>query len=155
MSRSYYIHVRDRLREGQVAVYTSRGRTRYVYRRDGAYFRLVEQGTPYTADERRIGTQSLQAAVSENYPVEVVGRDDVHPAVRARIETGGVEAVAGEWLQDARELVELLRDGDAGRDRAKTMLAAGARLEERAEADERVELLRRREEDIGEAVGRD
>lgn len=42
MSRGYYNHVRDRIRDGDVAVYTSRGRTRYVYHRDGAYFRLVE-----------------------------------------------------------------------------------------------------------------
>lgn len=153
MSRSYYTHVRDRIHDGDVAVYTSRARMRYVYRRDGAYFELTEGRSVYEASETRISTRSLQAAVNEHYPVEVVGCGDLHPAIRARIGTGGVEAVASEWLVDARRLVQRLRDGDADRARASEMIGIGARLEERVDDEEQVERLQRREEEIGDAVG--
>lgn len=85
----------------------------------------------------------------------MVSTEAVHPAVRARIETGDVEAVAAEWLADARRLIDRLQEGEADRDRAKTMLAAGARLEEEIDDGEKVGLLQRREEEIGDVASGD
>lgn len=155
MSRDYYPHVCDRLRDGYVAVYERRGRTRYVYRRDGRYYRLTVTRSVYEASETRIGARSLQAAVDECYPLQVVSRGDVHPAIRARIGGGDEAAVAAEWLVAARRLIERLREGDADRERASEMIAVGARLEECVGEEERVERLRRRQEEIGDAVNAD
>lgn len=151
MGESYIQHVRERLREGDVAVYAERGRTRYLYCREGAWYRLRVNELEYSAEEERIDDRALRAAIKKNYPVETMDASDVHPAVRARVESGTDEAVVATWLMDARLLADRIRDGASSRDEAKGLIAAGHQLEERV-GEEGVEKIRERVEEIAEAL---
>jgi len=144
--------IRGSLEAGDVAVYeSSRGRKTVLYQPDGGWYRLRVGNSPYLSTETRIGVRALRAAVEEHYPVRTMNRRELHPAVRARIESGTDEAVVATWLMDARLLADRLRAGGGDRDEARKMISAGHRLEERV-AEEPAERIRERVEEIAEAL---
>lgn len=53
MSESYQRSVERRLREGDVAVVSMRGKTGYIYHRDGRYWWLTVRGGDYEEAEER------------------------------------------------------------------------------------------------------
>ncbi|WP_254838060.1 hypothetical protein [Natronomonas marina] len=143
---SYAEYVRGRLDAGDLARYSGRGLTVWMYARDGAYYQLRVTESRFTADEREVSEEKVERVVEHNYPVETAAADSVPNTVRAWADIG-VEGVAREWFIDARMM--LSRFEDVSNEDASEMMRDGLRLAGRIDDTERAEKLRERVQEIG------
>lgn len=151
MTSHFASRIRESLKNGAVAVYEFHGRQMHLYRRDGKWYRLRVGDSPYISTETRIGDRALCSAVEEQYPIKTVKRQELPPAIIAKIESGTDEAVVATWLIDARRLANNLRAGEADRNEAKQMIVDGHQLEERG-SEKGAERIREQVEKIAEAL---
>ena len=152
--QSFTRYARDRLQRGHIAVYETRGRRRYIYRRDGAWYRLSVEQTAYVAHEEQIGSFAAMNELDANY-IDVCDACDVHAAVRVRARLGDDdEPVVAEWLAEARDLISRVEAGEAGREEVQAHVAAGHRLEDRV-AEKLGERIRERVEEVVDALHRE
>lgn len=143
MSRGFVGYVKNRLREGAVARYTMQGKPRYIYRRDGRYYKLTDTaGSLYEASEGRVSEWALTRIV-DLYEIEVV--ESPPEPVGVWQASGSLEALAAQWMVTARRRV------GASEQAVREWIGLGHRLAE--DVDERAEKrIRERVETLAESL---